>query len=196
MRKLVQVIFTIGIVFLFAIEGNAQRKGSGLGIKAGMNYNTSGKYFKDAGSIWDDPGASTGYQVGAFYKLASYDIFLRPELLYTHSKFESGLGQVKYNRLDAPVMVGFHLFKVFSIVGGPSFHYSLNEEYPEVLEIESAQKIDFGYQFGLGLNVGPVGLDLRYERVFNDQKLTLDRVLKREDSFKSEQVILALSFQF
>ncbi|SFB59005.1 outer membrane beta-barrel protein [Algoriphagus aquimarinus] len=196
MKNVVQVIFAIGMVFLFAIEGNAQRKGSGFGIKAGMNYNTSGKYFKDAGSIWNDPGASIGYQVGTFYKLASYDIFLRPELLYTHSKFESGLGQVKYDRLDAPIMAGFHMFKVLSIVGGPSFHYSLNEEFPEVLEIESGKKIDFGYQFGLGLNVGPVGLDLRYERVFNDQKLTLDRVLKREDSFKSEQVVLALSFQF
>ena len=192
MKKLLIILFVFGLI----IQAHAQHKGSGFGLKAGMNYNTSGKYFKDAGNIWDDPGSSVGYQFGVFYKLASYDIFLRPELLYTHNKFDTGLGEITYNRLDAPVMVGLHMFKILSVVGGPSFHYALNESFPEALGVDSGGKIDFGYQFGLGVNIGPAGLDLRYERVLNEQKLNLDQVLKRKDSFKSEQVILALSFQF
>ncbi|UZD22518.1 PorT family protein [Algoriphagus halophytocola] len=192
MKNLLIILFVFGLT----IQAFAQHKGSGFGLKAGANYNTSGKYFQDAGAIWEEPGGSVGYQFGAFYKFASYDIFLRPELLYTHNKFETGMGEVSYDRLDAPVMVGLHMFKIFSLVGGPSFHYALKERFPEALGVDSGSKVDFGYQFGLGINIGPAGLDLRYERVLNDQKITLDEVLKRKDSFKSEQVILALSFQF
>ena len=194
MKKL--LVFFFVLCSLVCIQAKAQHKGSGFGVKGGLSYSTSGKYFKDAGSIWKSPGSSAGYQVGAFYKLASYDIFLRPELLYTHSQFESGLGEVKTNRLDAPVMVGMHLFKLFTVVGGPSFHYLLNDNYNDFFETPSEKDLLFGYQFGLGLNFGPVGLDLRYERVLNDQKLNLDQVIKRKDDFRSEQVILGLSYQF
>ena len=191
-------IFVISIVvfFIATLQANAQHKGSGFGLKVGVSYNTSGKYFKDAGSIWEEPGSSAGYQFGAFYKLASYDIFLRPELVYTHSKFETGFGEVKANRLDAPVLVGVHLFKIISVVGGPSFHYILNDNYGDFFNSPSENDLLFGYQFGLGLNFGPLGLDLRYERVMNDQKLNLDQVIKRKDDFRSEQVILGLSYQF
>ncbi|SFT64844.1 Outer membrane protein beta-barrel domain-containing protein [Algoriphagus locisalis] len=188
--------FVFLLLFLSTLQANAQHKGSGFGLKGGLSYNTSGKYFKDAGSIWKDPGSSAGYQFGAFYKLASYDIFLRPEMVYTHSKFDSGLGEVKANRLDAPVMVGMHLFKLFSIVGGPSFHYILDDNYADYFNSPSDKDLLFGYQFGLGLNFGPVGLDLRYERVLNDQKLNFDQVIKRKEDFRSEQVILGLSYQF
>ena len=188
----------LSFIFFFAIilQANAQHKGSGFGLKGGVSYNTSGKYFKDAGSIWKDPGSSTGYQIGAFYKLASYDIFLRPELGYSHTKFDSGLGEIKANRVDAPVLVGMHLFKIFSLVGGPSFHYILDDNYDDFFDTPSDKDLLFGYQFGLGVNFGPVGLDLRYERVMNDQKLNLDQVIKRKDDFRSEQVVLGLSFQF
>ncbi|MEB2781816.1 hypothetical protein U3A58_15570 [Algoriphagus sp. C2-6-M1] len=146
MKILPIVIFTTIFIFLFAVKGNAQHKGSGFGLKGGLSYNTSGKYFKDAGSIWKDPGSSAGYQLGAFYKLASYDIFLRPELIYTHTKFDSGLGEIKANRLDAPLMVGIHLFKIVSIVGGPSFHYILKDNYEGILSSASDKDQLFGYQ--------------------------------------------------
>jgi hypothetical protein len=191
-----KIQLTVVFLFLVIVQVNGQHKGSGFGVKAALSYNTSGKYFEDAGSIWKDPGSSSGYQVGAFYKLASYDIFLRPELVYAHTKFDSGIGEVKANRLDAPVLVGMHLFKIFTVVGGPSFHYLLDDNYDDFFASASDKNLLFGYQFGLGLNFGSVGLDLRYERVMNDQKLTVDQVIKRNDDFRSEQVVLGLSFQF
>ncbi|MEP4376207.1 MAG: outer membrane beta-barrel protein, partial [Algoriphagus sp.] len=128
--------------------------------------------------------------------LASYDIFLRPEIVYTHTKFDAGLGEVKTSRLDAPVLVGMHLFKFISVVGGPSFHYLLDDNYEDVFNSPSDKEFLFGYQFGLGVNFGPVGLDLRYERLLNDQEFDFDQFIKRKDDFRSEQVVLGMSFQF
>jgi len=38
-------------------------------------------------------------------------------------------------------------------------------------------------------------LDLRYEREFNDQRINLDRILGADKSFRSEQIVLALSLR-
>lgn len=196
MKNLHLMTLLVGMLYFISIRSIAQHKGSGFGVKAGLNYNTSGKYFQDAETIWKNPGATMGYHAGVFYKLGGYDLFLRPELIYTQTKLETGLGEIKSQRLDAPVLAGIHLFKVVSILGGPSFHYTLDDNFSAMLEGESNERLRFGYQFGLGLNLGPVGLDLRYEREFNDQKISFDRVIQGGTDFKSEQVILGLSFQF
>jgi len=191
-------IFIFLLFFLLSFSSQivvAQHKGGGFGVKGGMNYNTSGKYFKDAESIWKNPGASTGYHLGVFYKFGGYDLYLRPELIYTDTKFDSGLGTVNLQRIDAPVLLGIHLFKIASIMAGPSFHYTLSDNFSKVLDAKN-ERLRLGYQFGLGLNLGPVGLDLRYEREFNDQRISFDRVISGGTDFKSEQVILGLSFQF
>lgn len=193
--RMLRFYFLFLTLFLCGFLSHAQNKGPGFGVKGGVNYATSGKYFTDAGSIWKNPQASTGYHFGAFYKLGNYDLFLRPELIYSNTKFDAGVGTVKLQRLDAPVLVGMNFFKFISLVGGPSFHYSLKDNYSDFFENSPNKKLFLGYQFGLGFNVGPVGLDLRYERVFNDQKMTLDQFLKRKDKFRTEQIILGLSFQ-
>lgn len=195
MKNSIYLLLTLFLFVSFAHFASAQHKGGGFGIKGGLNYNTSGKYFKDAESIWKNPGASTGYHAGVFYKFGGYDLYLRPELVYTQTKFDSGLGEVNIQRLDAPVLVGIHLFKVASIMGGPSFHYTLSDNFSSLV-VEKNDRLRLGYQFGLGLNLGPVGLDLRYEREFNDQHISFDRVISGGNDFKSEQLILGLSFQF
>ncbi len=187
------------ILFLIAASASlvqAQNKGTGFGIKAGLNYNTTGKYFKDAGTIWDDPGASSGYHIGGFFKMGNYDAFLRPELLFTRTKFDVGNDIAKVSRLDAPVLVGFHFFEVITVMGGPSFHYTLSDNYSQTIEGIENDPLRFGFQLGLGISVGPVGLDLRYEKEFNDQQINLERIVFGTENFKSEQLVLGLSFQF
>ncbi|MHA7129939.1 outer membrane protein [Algoriphagus namhaensis] len=194
--KVFQLLFAL-LIFLFASTlAFGQNKGAGFGVKGGLNYNTSGKYFQDAESIWKNPGASSGYHFGAFYKFGNYDLYLRPELLFTQTKFDTGNGTAELSRIDAPVMIGLHFFEIISVMAGPSFHFTLSDNYTSTIEGTANDPLRFGYQFGLGLNVGPIGLDLRYEREFNDQKINFDRVFGGTTDFKSQQVILGLSFQF
>jgi hypothetical protein len=58
-----QLIFGLICLFLLVLQAKGQHKGSGFGLKASLNYNTSGKYFKDAGSIWKDPGSWRGIRL-------------------------------------------------------------------------------------------------------------------------------------
>lgn len=186
-------------IFLFLLTGLflpvlAQgQQGSGLGVKGGLNYNTSGKYFKDAGQILTTPGENMGYHIGVFYKMTSYDISLRPELIYTKNSFETDLGSVEYQKMDLPILVGFRLFQVIGFNFGPSLHYTLKEEFSIPENFEKTEPLGLGFQLGLGVNIGPVGLDLRFERELNERKYNFENVLGKED-YKNQQLILGLSF--
>lgn len=169
------------------------QQGSGFGFKGGLNYNTSGKYFKDAGEIFSRPGENMGYHVGVFYQLNSYDIALRPELIFTQNQFETDLGRVDYQRVDMPILVKMRFFQLIGFSIGPSLHYTLNEKFSKPELFESSDPFGLGFQMGLGVNIGPVGLDLRFERELNERKFTMDNVLGKED-YRRQQLILGLSF--
>lgn len=187
-----KLFLPILMIFVLVMESHAQQ-GSGFGFKGGLNYNTSGKYFKDAGEIFAKPGENMGYHLGIFFQLSSYDISLRPEMIYTQTKFESALGTVEYQKVDLPVLVKMRFFRVISFQIGPSLHYTLQEKFSIPENFEESDPFGFGFQMGLGVNVGPVGLDLRFERELNERKYTFDNVLGKKD-FKSQQLVLGLSF--
>lgn len=169
------------------------QQGTGFGFKGGLNYNTSGKYFKDAGQIFTKPGENMGYHLGIFLQLSSFDIALRPELVYTKSQFETNLGSVDFQRVDMPILVKMKLFQVIGFSIGPSLHYTFDEKFSIPENFEKTDPFGLGFQLGLGVNLGPVGLDLRFERELKERKYTFENVLGNED-YKNQQLILGLSF--
>lgn len=187
-------LFILVFVFIAPLQLYAQQ-GSGLGLKFGTNYNTSGKYFKDAGQVWKEPFGNVGYHAGLFYTMNSYDIYLRPEAVFTETRFQTVNGEAFTQRIDVPVLVGIRFFKILTAFGGPSVHYTLEDNFLPSQSAEFNKRLRLGYQFGFGVAIGPVGLDLRYEREFNDQRINLDRILGADKSFRSEQIVLALSLR-
>ncbi|GMQ29708.1 outer membrane beta-barrel protein [Algoriphagus confluentis] len=185
------IIGLFGLLFLQAPIFAQQ--GTGFGVKGGLNFNTSGKYFRDAGDIFSQPSQNMGYHLGVFYQLTSYDISLRPELIYTKTEFSTDLGLAQYQRIDMPVLVKLRLFQIIGFSIGPSFHYTLDEKFSAPELFEDTAPFSLGFQLGLGLNIGPVGLDLRFERELKERRYTLENVLGNEE-FKNQQLILGLSF--
>ena len=170
----------------------AQTNG-GFGIRGGVNFNSNGNYFKDAGVAWGDPMNNLGYNLGLYTKIMAGPIFLRPELNYTNLRSELNNNQLRTQRLDLPVLVGVNILgPVFSAFAGPSAHYYLQDQ----LRDYSFEKINAGYQFGFGVNLGNLGLDLRYERVLNGQKINIDNVFTGQGDFRFQQLIFGLSVKF
>jgi opacity protein-like surface antigen len=195
--KMICLGLVIFMVFgLFPSKSQAQSMG-GFGLKAGLNYNANGNYFKDAQLILDNPLSNLGFHAGGFAKLDFGLLYVRPELIYSQLKSTVQNEEFLTKRLDAPVLLGTgFLGSLISVFAGPSFHYRLRDDLLGSKFTDIAQNFNTGYQLGLGVNLGPIGLDLRYEKELKGRELSLNNVMAVNDDFKFRQIILGLSVKF
>lgn len=183
---------------VFALMGLAAfaQSGSGFGIKGGLNYNGNGKYFDSAADAFNSPDRNVGYHLGVFGKIGD-GIYLRPELVYTSTKSGYDNGDLKINKLDVPVLVGVKIIGPLHAFAGPAFQYILNTKFDGVTIDDIENDFSVGLNFGFGVNLGKLGLDLRYERGFskNEADLIESNIVSLGDRVdtRPNQLILSLS---
>lgn len=176
------------------VKKKRRASGGGFGIKGGMNYNSNGNYFDDAQLIFGNPFDNLGFHGGFFGKIKFGPFFLRPELMYSQLKTELNSETFLTQRIDAPALLGLGLLGQFiTVFAGPSFHYTLHDD----LSATTAQSnFNLGYQAGFGVNIGKLGIDLRYERELSGTNIDFDQILTGTGDFKSQQLICGLSIKF
>ena len=190
---------------MFSIAAFSQND-SGFGIKGGINYNQNGDLIESVGNSAEDivhgSDGKVGYHVGIFGKLAFSRLYLRPELVYTKTQSAYNLdGGTKYDisKLDLPVLVGVEIIGPLHVFAGPAFQYMLTNDL-EGFNINDAEK-DFtvGLHIGAGVDIGRLGLDVRYERGFSENEAefigeNVTNIQGRVDS-RPSQVIFAVSLK-
>jgi len=141
-----------------------------LGLKAGANLS---KLSTDNTFSSDN---RAGYYAGLWTRIGAAGIHLQPELYLSgkNTTLEDGAGQenkVRFTSLDVPVLVGTK----FGAAGvglrlntGPVVSFVLSDDQSFSDAAGSVFRGDFkgqnfAWQFGAGLDVGNLGVDLRYE---------------------------------
>jgi len=188
-------IFFAFVFALFCISVQAQSD-TGFGFKAGLNYNANGDYFNSIESNYYNPDRNIGFHFGVFGKIGNR-FYLKPELVYTKTKsdyIDSGFNMLK---IDAPILVGTKIIGPISFFAGPAFQYILDSEFDNISIDEVENDFSVGFNFGIGLNIDKIGIDLRYERGFNDNEArfienNITSNLSRLDT-RPDQLILSLS---
>jgi hypothetical protein len=147
--------------------------------------------------------AKFGYHLGAFVRMGGHSIFVQPELLFTNTGgtvVKSGQGvsetySASFNRLDIPLMFGFKLAKVFRVQAGPVasvlMNYKIEDSVDAVVDADYSSAT-VGYQAGIGLDVGNVILDFKYESSLS--KLSKG-VAGFETDTRQNQLILSAGFR-
>lgn len=153
--------------FLFcgiAFAGYSQN--GGFGIKAGLS--STEVDFKNR--QFTPQGSQTGYHVGVFGRIGGAGFFVQPELLFTQTsgKFLNNGDEfnAEFNRLDVPVMVGMRFLKVLRLQAGPIASLNINSRLKEAGSTVSDAEFKnatLGYQAGVGLDLGNLSIDGRYE---------------------------------
>jgi hypothetical protein len=158
------------LLFTFVFSIHAQQ-GKGFGFKAGLNYNANGDYFQSIGSNAENPKRNIGFHFGLFGKIGD-EIFFKPELVFTSTKSDYDDASFKMQKLDAPMLVGVKFLKYFNAFGGPSLQYIIDSEFDGVAIDEVKNDVTVGLNFGIGVNIYKIGIDLRYERGFSENEAT------------------------
>lgn len=196
MKNLKKSAFLVAILAFISFSLNAQ-KGSAFGVKGGLNYSANGDYFESIGENAKNPDRNIGYHVGLFGKIGD-KLYFRPELVYTATKSDYDSDHFNVKKIDAPLLVGLKVLGPISVFGGPSLQYILDTEF-EGIDIDNVED-DFsvGLNFGIGFNLENIGIDLRYERGFNNNEATFidnnigSGTASRIDT-RPDQLILSLS---
>ena len=194
MKKLILLAI---LLFASNIAIQAQN-GSGFGIKGGLNYNGNGDYFESIGANAEHPDRNIGYHLGIFGKIGDR-LYFKPELVYTSTKSSYDSDDFRMKKFDAPLLVGVKILGPVSIFGGPSLQYIVDTEFDGITIDDIEDDFSVGLNFGIGLNFNKIGIDLRYERGFNDNEAIFinnnlgSGIVSRIDT-RPEQLILSLSF--
>ncbi|WP_406685654.1 PorT family protein [Seonamhaeicola sp. MEBiC1930] len=182
------------IITLISTFASAQ-VAKGFGLRAGLNYNANGDYFDSVSTNAKNPDRNIGYHIGVFGKIGD-KIYLKPEVVYTSTKSDYDADSFNMQKIDAPILVGAKVLGPISVFGGPSFQYILDSEFDGISINSIENDFSIGLNFGIGLNLNKVGIDVRYERGFSNNEASFlqnnninpDRLDTRPD-----QLILSLS---
>ena len=190
--KLVVVIPRI----LLVVGSTAYSQNSyGFGLIGGLNYNANGNYYESVDSNAQHPDRNIGFHVGGFGKIGSR-LYFKPGLIFTSTKSDYTDGSFKMQKLDAPLLVGIKLIGPLSIFAGPSFQYILDSDFGSQSIDNFENEISMGLNFGIGLSISKIGIDLKYERGFSSNEANFinnnDLNVSKIDS-RPDQLILSLS---
>ena len=177
-----------------------------FGIKGGINYNANS--IQEVGQdVFDGAKSSTGYHAGIWlrFKIPVIGLYVRPELVYTNLEntvqYDNGLVQknttFSFQKIDIPVLLGKKILGIGNIYIGPSFQYILDQDF-SISDIPNVEGDGFtvGLQFGGGIELGRLGIDVRWERGFNDtESRFLDGTTNVRFDTRVNQIIVGLSYR-
>jgi hypothetical protein len=181
-----------------------------FGVKAGLNYNSE-SIQSVSEDVFTGAESKTGYHAGVWlrFKLPIIGFYLRPEIVYTNLENEllykiretapSQTTFYNFQKIDIPVLIGKKFFGIGNVFAGPSFQYILNSDFSlnDISEVDT-DGFSVGLQFGAGIELGNLGIDVRWERGLNTIESTFLNALSERVTFDTRvnQIIIGLSYKF
>ncbi len=178
----------------------------GFGVKGGVNYNSE-SINNASVDVFEGAESKTGYHAGIWlrFKAPIIGLYIRPELVYTSLKSEvlykgtNTTTSYNFQKIDIPVLLGKKFFGVGNLFIGPSFQYILSSDFSiNDLSDVDAKGFTVGLQFGGGIELGKLGIDVRWERGFNGiESKFLDVSTDTTVTFDTriDQIIFGLSYR-
>jgi hypothetical protein len=164
-------IFFLALFFVSISTLTLAQSSSGIGFKAGLNYNGNGNYFESISSNAQHPDRNIGYHFGLFGKIGN-QLYFKPELIYSNTKSDYNSASFKMQKIDAPLLIGLKVLGPVSVFAGPSFQYILDSEFDGISINDVENDFSVGLNFGIALNIKKIGIDIRYERGFSNNEAT------------------------
>ena len=203
MKKILCIALVMMANFAFS------QKETGIGIKAGVNYSQNGdlktSFSSAAGDLIAGSEQKIGYHLGFYAKINLPVFYLRPELIYTHTEsaynFSGSNAIYSQSKIDLPLLLDYELLGPLHIFAGPSLQWVLANDFDlKSIDLKDLEKnTTIGLQFGAGLNLGRLGIDVRVERGLspNQIKIINNNIGALPDSridTRPSQLIFSLSY--
>ena len=169
MKKLVLLVFTLGIIFQ---ASNAQSPVN-LGIKAGLNSSKLTTNLDD----YDEKNINN-FLAGMFLRVNAGKFYLQPEAYFNSKggdlKNIEGTNSFDLKAIDVPILLGYKIIDVGAFNArlntGPVFSFFTSKDVNNGSSFDPKNFKDniFGWQYGAGVDFMFLSLDVRMENSFGD----------------------------
>jgi hypothetical protein len=190
------LVLITALILSFGVQAQDFSIGPKVGISS-ANIKVNGDNFESGENEF-------GYHLGLFVRMGGNSIFVQPEFLYTNTggsvirKDDTGIEttfDASFNRVDIPLMFGFKFLNFVRVQAGPIASILIDYEIEDALNVPTQVDYNsstFGYQAGVGFDVGNIILDLKYES-------SLSKISKSTVDFSTDQrqnqIILSAGFR-
>lgn len=174
------------IILLLAVQSVCAQ--FSLGLRGGLNFTSLPEktYEFDNARIEALPDSYTGFHIGLITQAKFSGFFIQPEVLfvssgnqfrYEHPDQERDIFFTqRFTKVDFPVLFGLRggplrlgIGPVASYMLENSSNLTESEYYTGEKNLsEKFNSLTYGYQFGVGLDIGNIVLDLKYEGSLNN----------------------------
>jgi hypothetical protein len=147
-----------------------------LGMRGGVSsYNVRYQDFTNSNNVSIESSSDLGMHLGFYSRIQVLGFYVQPELLYTRTGSQittttgnnSNTADLRFQRIDVPVLVGKKFFGVFRGNAGPVFssliRADLTESNIKANITDAYRNNTVGFQVGVGLDIWKLVLDLKYE---------------------------------
>lgn len=172
-----------------------------FGVKAGINNNSNGKLY--ATNSYNEvyiikSRARVGYNLGAWLKvdIPSFPLYLQPEILYTQTKstyIDFNRSDYTLEKLEIPVLLGVKVLKIARVFAGPDIQFILNSDFDDIARVDT-DSFSLALNVGVGLEIGKLGLDIRWEKGLSKTESIFFNDFITVDS-RSSQLICGLKYR-
>jgi opacity protein-like surface antigen len=162
--------------------------GFSIGPKIGASFS---KFTTDKNEIREE--VENSFYFGAFARFGE-NFYLQPEILFMkrdgsfkNETIPGSKGSININTIDVPLLVGLRILNLKAanvrVMAGPVFSMAINkkittENWDETITTDDIKSANAGLQFGAGVDVLFLTLDLRYEIGLSDFSDNSDFSLK------------------
>jgi hypothetical protein len=164
------------LLLLAAATVPAQAQFFQLGMRGGVSsYNVRYQDFTNSNNVSIESSSDLGMHLGFYSRIQVLGFYVQPELLYTRTGSQittttgnnSNTADLRFQRIDVPVLVGKKFFGVFRGNAGPVFssliRADLTESNIKANITDAYRNNTVGFQVGVGLDIWKLVLDLKYE---------------------------------
>ncbi len=164
------------LLLLAAVGLPAQAQFFQLGIRGGVSsYNVRYQDFTNINNVSIESSSDLGMHLGFYSRVQVLGFYVQPELLYTRTgsqittstPTQTTVSDLRFQRIDVPVLVGKKFLKFFRGNAGPVFSSLIRADLTESnvkANISDAYRNNtVGFQVGVGLDFWKLVVDLKYE---------------------------------
>jgi hypothetical protein len=168
-------LLIISIFLIIILAADKSYSQINYGIKIGANFDNIGDINNTTTFKKNIQTASiASAHLGIYAQLKIVDFYIRPEVQISQSKSNIlTLDQIKINKVEIPILIGYNIFGPISIFTGPIFQNIISIKSNSLNFGNYTNSFTMGLQIGSRIDVGKFGLGFRFERGFTDNEIEI-----------------------